>query len=95
VKPWAVAKDPARKTELSTTLRALLETLRLVAVWTWPVIPGKCEELWSMLKFQGQPGETRAAAAAANFGPGDPEAGRLGDVKSLFPRIETSADAQA
>ena len=94
VKPWVVAKDPARRAELSTTLRALLETLRLVAVWAWPVIPGKCEELWSMLKFEGRPGDPRAAAAAS-FGPGDPEAGRLGDVKSLFPRIETSADAQA
>src|SRR5262245_29657948 len=38
VKPWSLAKDPARRAELSTALSALLETLRLVAIWSWPAI---------------------------------------------------------
>src|SRR5262245_13734109 len=49
LKPWVLAKDPARRAELGTGLSALLEALRLVALWTWPVIPGKSEELWAML----------------------------------------------
>ena len=44
VKPWALAKDDARRDELGTALAALLETLRLVALWTWPAIPGKSED---------------------------------------------------
>ena len=95
VKPWALAKDSGRRAELSTTLRALLETLRLVAIWAWPAIPGKCEELWSMLRLPGMPGETRDAAAAAHFGPGAEAAEKLAEVKSLFPRIEAKTDAQA
>src|SRR6185503_8758244 len=41
VKPWALAKDPARRIELATALNALLETLRLTAIAAWPAIPGK------------------------------------------------------
>ncbi len=93
VKPWAVAKDPARRGELSTALRALLETLRLVAIWSWPAIPGKSEELWALLALPGKPGETRGEPALPSFG-ADPVAGRtLGAVKSLFPRLELEARA--
>ncbi len=90
-KPWVLAKDPARRAELGTTLSALLETLRLVAIWAWPAIPGKSEQLWNLLALPGTPGETRGTEAAPRFG--DPAlAGRtLGEVKSLFPRIELQA----
>lgn len=94
-KPWTLAKDPARRGELGTVLLALLETLRLVAIWAWPVIPSKCEELWTTLALPGVPGETRGAEAAPRYG--EPVfAGRaLGPVKSLFPRIELKAEAGA
>ncbi len=91
VKPWALAKDEARRPELSTTLIALLETLRLVAIWSWPAIPKKSEELWKLLELPGKPGETRDEAAAPRFGLA--EARMLGEVKSLFPRIEIPAGA--
>jgi methionyl-tRNA synthetase len=93
VKPWALAKDPARRGELATALNALLETLRLVAVWSWPAIPGKSEELWTLLALPGRPGETRGDAARPAYG-ADTFAGRaLGEVKSLFPRIELEPSA--
>jgi methionyl-tRNA synthetase len=101
VKPWVVAKDPERRAELATALNALLETLRLVAIWAWPVLPGKSEELWSLLALPGKPGETRGEAARPCLGGAaadgaaplpPPVAGRpLGEVKSLFPRIELQA----
>src|SRR5262249_42384406 len=59
VKPWALAKDEARAIELGTALSALLETLRLVAIWSWPAIPAKSEELWALLGLPGRPGECR------------------------------------
>ena len=93
VKPWTVAKDPARRVELATSLNAVLETLRLVAIWAWPAIPHKSEELWALLALPGKPGETRGDAARPAFG-GGVFAGRpLGEVKSLFPRIELEARA--
>ena len=93
VKPWAVAKDGNRRKELGTALSALLETLRLTALLAWPVIPGKCDELWSMLRLPGKPGEPREVAA--RFGGGGTVTERLAEVKSLFPRLEAKTDARA
>ena len=93
VKPWALAKEEARRAELATALNALLETLRLVAIWSWPAIPGKSEELWALLALPGKPGDIRGDAARPAFG-GEAFAGRtLGEVKSLFPRIELETSA--
>jgi methionyl-tRNA synthetase len=93
VKPWTLAKDPARKNELSTALAALLETLRLVAIWAWPAIPGKSAELWSLLALPGKPGEIRDDEARPAFGAGQFSGRTLGEVKSLFPRIELQSAA--
>jgi methionyl-tRNA synthetase len=93
VKPWNVAKDPARRAELATTMNALLETLRLVAVWAWPAIPHKSEELWALLALPGKPGEVRGDDARPAFGAGAFTGRRLGEVKSLFPRIELEPQA--
>ncbi len=91
VKPWSLAKDESRRVELATALSALLETLRLVAIWAWPVIPAKSEELWAMLRLPGKPGSARGDLASPRFAAGDGRA--LGEVKSLFPRIELQAKA--
>ena len=93
VKPWALAKDETRRVELATALAALLETLRLVAIWSWPVIPGKSQELWTLLDLPGKPGEVRGDAARPAFGGGLFSGRTLGEVKSLFPRIELEGAA--
>jgi methionyl-tRNA synthetase len=95
VKPWVVAKDPARRAELGTTMVALLETLRLAAIWAWPAIPVKCEELWEQLALEGKPGEQRGDGVRPAFG--KPAAGgpKVGEVKILFPKIELRNDSGA
>jgi methionyl-tRNA synthetase len=93
VKPWVLAKEPARRTELATAMNALLETLRLVALWSWPVVPRKSEELWSQLALPGRPGETRGADAQPRFGDPAFAGRRVAEVKILFPRIELKAGA--
>ena len=90
-KPWTVAKDESRREELGTALAALLETLRRVALWSWPIIPAKSEELWAMLALEGGPATTRGEAAASSFAPSPARA--LGEVKGLFPRIELTTKA--
>jgi methionyl-tRNA synthetase len=92
VKPWTLAKDPARRAELATSLHALLETLRLVAIWAWPAIPAKSEELWETLALAGKPGQLKGAAATPAF-EATSTGRRLGEVRSLFPRIELAAKA--
>jgi methionyl-tRNA synthetase len=88
-KPWELGKDPARRAELGTTLSALLETLRLMAIWTWPAIPGKCEELWRVLALSGSPAEARGDEARPRFGPTSERALQAPII--LFPRIEPPA----
>ena len=90
--PWDLAKDPARRAELGTALNALLETLRLVAIWAWPAIPGKSEELWARARPARHAGRGarrgRAAAPSAR-----PPARTLGEPVILFPRIDLKAAA--
>jgi len=88
-KPWELAKDPARREELGTVLAALLETVRLVTIWAWPVIPGKADNLWAMLRLPGRPGETRGDDAAPRYA--SQPARRLGEKEILFPRIKPVA----
>ncbi|HXS82039.1 MAG TPA: methionine--tRNA ligase [Methylomirabilota bacterium] len=85
-KPWEIGKSPERREELATVLNALLETLRLVAIWIWPVLPAKSEALWKTLALPGTPALQKDAEAHPRFGAGD---GRtLGASEILFPRID-------
>lgn len=88
-KPWESGKDPARRAELATTLSALLETLRLTAVWLWPVMPQKCEQLWTVLGLPGSPADARGAETQPRYGTAD--AREVGASQILFPRIDPKA----
>jgi methionyl-tRNA synthetase len=92
-KPWELGKDAARREELGTVLNTLLETLRLVAIWTWPVLPGRSEALWGVLGLPGHPGQQKDADAQPRFGPGDGR--KLGEPVILFPRIDLKSVAGA
>ena len=92
-KPWAAGKDESRRAELGTTLSALLETLRLAALWSWPAMPGKCEELWAVLGLPGTPGEPQGDGVKPRFGETEPRA--LGQPTILFPRIDLEQAAGA
>jgi methionyl-tRNA synthetase len=92
-KPWEAGKHEARRAELGTTLSALLETLRLTAIWAWPVMPAKCELLWTMIGLSGSPADVRGAAAQPRFGPAEPRA--VGASEILFPRIDLGAQVKA
>jgi methionyl-tRNA synthetase len=92
-KPWASGKDESRREELGTTLAAQLETLRLAAIWAWPAMPRKCEELWGVLGLPGSPGEARGDDAKPRFGATPPRA--IGASTILFPRINLEQAAGA
>ncbi len=53
-KPWVLAKEnPAR---VGSVLFTVLEAIRQVAVLSWPVMPGKCEEILEALGLTLSPG---------------------------------------
>src|SRR5437868_15521279 len=47
--PWKLAKDPANRAELESTLATLVRQLARQAVYLFPFIPGKAEGLWKSL----------------------------------------------
>ena len=85
--PWKLAKDPARRAELETTLATLAWTLAWLAVLTYPFMPSKAARLWEMLGAAG-------ALESFVWRPGDPPtiispAGwRVRKGEALFPREE-------
>jgi len=62
--PWKLAKDPALRGELATTLASLMRQLARQAVCIAPFMPTKAAELWSQLGAPGTVGEQRFAALA-------------------------------
>ena len=47
--PWKLAKDPAQRGELETTLSTLMRQLARHAVYLFPFMPRKASELWQSL----------------------------------------------
>ena len=64
--PFKLAKDPAKLPEVGAILYNCAEALRIASVLLWPVIPGKCEEMWRRLGLD--------YAGALRAGRGDLEA---------------------
>ena len=86
VAPWALAKDPARRDELATILYDSLEGLRLIAIFSFPVMPGAAERLWTQLGVAEPLADQRLPAAASWGGlrPGR----RIARGEALFPRLD-------
>ena len=92
--PWALAK--ANDTErLHTVLYTLLEYMRKIAIFLWPVMPGKAEEMLTLL------GQKPAGAKGFSFADEQQQFGRLvagtpiAPASNLFPRIEHEEPGQA
>ena len=82
--PWKLAKDPASRTELESTLAALMRQLARQAVYLWPFMPTKAEELWAALGAPGTPIEVGFDGLTAL----DPTGWRVRKGAPLFPKRE-------
>jgi methionyl-tRNA synthetase len=82
--PWKLAKDPATRGELETTLATVVRQLARQAVYLFPFMPNKSEELWKALGAPGSPGEMRFDQLA-KF---DPTGWKVQKGVSLFPKTE-------
>jgi methionyl-tRNA synthetase len=58
-KPWAIAKDATRSTELKDTLFTAAETLLHIVVLAHPVIPDATEAIWKHLGQTSEIGKQR------------------------------------
>jgi methionyl-tRNA synthetase len=83
--PWKLAKDPGGRAALERTLATLVRQLMRQAVYIWPFMPGKAEELWSSL---GGPGSLRGMRFD-QLEKIDPTGWKVKKGPSMFPKAET------
>jgi methionyl-tRNA synthetase len=50
-KPWALAKDPAQREALETTISCCIECIQKLALIASPIIPSSAQKIWQMLGF--------------------------------------------
>src|SRR5436190_945898 len=79
--PFKLAKDPAQAQRLDEVLYNLAETCRVIAVLTWPFLPGTAVKIYAQLGLGTIP-EKLADARWGMLKPGDV----IGEPAALFPR---------
>ncbi|MBA3721781.1 MAG: methionine--tRNA ligase [Parachlamydiaceae bacterium] len=52
--PWKDAKQEETKSRMNTTLACCVECLKLLALVSFPIIPGAASQLWKMIGFQSE-----------------------------------------
>ena len=84
LKPWNLAKDPAREADLDLVLGTAVRTLRQLTVLLVPVLPESTRAIWEQL---GETGDL-AGLAPASLSWQEPEGLRIGEVKPIFPKLD-------
>ncbi len=85
--PWALAKDPRKRTELAGVLAASAEVLRVLAVLISPIMPDAAERLWTQLGIAEPLADQLLPDAAAWGRLKSGTQTKRGDA--LFPRLDT------
>ena len=86
--PWKLAKDPALRAELESTLATLMRQLTRQAVYLWPFMPNKAEELWKALGAPGSVGKMRFSELEKL----NPTGWKVDKGPSLFPKKEAEPE---
>jgi len=87
--PWKLAKDPAKRAELESTLATLMRQLARHAVYLYPFMPRKAEELWESLGAK----DPIAKLTFSKLDKLDPTGWHVRKGAPLFPKRENTATA--
>jgi len=87
--PWKLAKDPASRAALEATLASLARQLARHAVYLFPFMPWKAEELWKSLGAPGSVSGMRFDRLAKL----DPTGWQVQKTAPLFPKKEPAPAA--
>jgi methionyl-tRNA synthetase len=90
--PWALMKRGDGKPEAAGVLFTVCEVLRNIAVLLFPFMPVKSQEIWATLGIDAKIGDADFTSVLAWHDDWDGISGRLGELRSLFPRIEARAE---
>ena len=80
--PWKLA-EAGETSRLASVLYTAAESLRLVSVLLWPVLPAKTAEIWAQLGWV-PPAPLSHGLAWGGLKPG----AHVADPRPLFPRLE-------
>jgi methionyl-tRNA synthetase len=86
--PWSLMKKPDGKPEAARVLFTLCEVLRQSAVLLFPFMPGKAQEIWTVLGIDEKIADTTFEASLDWRESWEGLSDRLGELTPLFPRIE-------
>jgi methionyl-tRNA synthetase len=87
--PWVLAKDPGKRERLATVLWTAAESLRFVAVLSYPVTPSCAEKIWQQLGLAGSPSDV---LIPHQLGWGGLKPGSsVGKPGAIFPRLDKAA----
>jgi methionyl-tRNA synthetase len=84
-KPWALAKETARRTDLETCIALCLECIKNLALLAAPIIPEASQKIWEMLGYRSllaQESWNRVHETSL------PQGQHLADPAPLFRKIE-------
>ena len=84
--PWKLAKDPAKRAELGDTLATLVRQLARQAVYLFPFMPRKANELWQSLGAPGRVDDVRFEKAESL----DATGWQVKKGAPLFPKREAA-----
>jgi len=85
--PWSLAKEKKRQTRLATVLYNALESLRIIAILIYPVMPRTGVEIWRQIDLGAQLPEQKLSQATIW---GQYRVGSTVDrARTLFPRVDT------
>lgn len=84
--PWALAKDPEKKSRLNTVMYNLVESLRVISVLIAPFMPITAEKIWNQLGI-AQAFDEVQSADIKSWGK-TPVGTKVNKPEQLFPRIE-------
>ncbi len=82
-RPWVLAKENSPR--LAPVLFGVLEAIRQVAVLSWPVMPGKCDEILAALGLGFEPGAAPLDELLV-WGEGWPETISIRKADAVFPK---------
>jgi len=91
VRPWVLARDLSRRSEVANILCTAYEILRFVAVLAYPVLPLSMEKLWHQLGLQGTAGEQQRDNLDWDSAANPRLAVRIGKAEPIFPRLDKAA----
>ena len=84
-KPWTLATDPAKKSDLDRVLYDAADALRLIVILAYPIVPEASDRIWAQLGQTGRLSEQRIDVLERwQLKPGT----KIGKPEAVFPRVE-------